>query len=372
MKSKAIKSIFTVAGLFSATILLNSCGHSEAKKEEKSTAATVHSVEVFSLEKGMMSTKIQIPGELIAKHSVDIYAKVNSFVQKMNVDVGSEVKEGQLLVTMEAPELSSQLSASASRLQSQEAMYSASKALYDRLLQTSKTAGTISPNELDQALARKNADLAQLEAAKSSYKEIADNKNYLAIRAPFSGFITARNISVGAYVGPSGKGSEFPMFTLQDQRKLRLIVLIPEAYTSYLGEKNEITFTVKAFPSEVFKAKINRLAGALDTKFRSERIEMDIDNSQKKLLPGMVAEVKITFPATEKTFVVPKAAVANAPEKVFVVKIVNGKAEWVEVRKGREADGKVEIYGDLSEGDQLVKVATEEVREGSEVKIKKD
>ncbi len=371
MKSKVINSIFTIAGFFTATILLNSCGSSEAKKEEKTQAPTVHSIETFSLEKGMMSTNIQIPGELIAKHSVDLYAKVNSFVKKMNVDVGSEVREGQLLVTMEAPELSDQLATSASRLQSQEAMYAASKANYDRLLQTSKTPGTISPNDLDQALARKNADFAQLDAAKSGYKEIADNKNYLEIRAPFNGFITARNISVGAYVGPSGKGSEFPLFTLQDQKKLRLIVLIPEAYTSYLGEKNEITFTVKAFPSEVFKAKINRVAGALDTKFRSERIEMDIDNSSKKLLPGMVAEVKISFPATEKTFVVPKAAVANAPEKVFVVKIVDNKAVWVEVRKGREADGKVEIYGDLSEGDQLAKVATEEIREGVEVKVKK-
>ena len=371
MKSKVINSIFTIVGFFTATILLNSCGSSEAKKEEKTQTPTVHSIETFSLEKGMMSTNIQIPGELIAKHSVDLYAKVNSFVKKMNVDVGSEVREGQLLVTMEAPELSAQLATSASRLQSQEAVYAASKANYDRLLQTSKTPGTISPNELDQALARKNADFAQLDAAKSGYKEIADNKNYLEIRAPFNGFITARNISVGAYVGPSGKGSEFPLFTLQDQKKLRLIVLIPEAYTSYLGEKNEITFTVKAFPSEVFKAKINRVAGALDTKFRSERIEMDIDNSSKKLLPGMVAEVKISFPATEKTFVVPKAAVANAPEKVFVVKIVDNKAVWIEVRKGREADGKVEIYGDLSEGDQLAKVATEEIREGVEVKVKK-
>ncbi len=98
------------------------------------------------------------------------------------------------------------------------AIYRASKANYVRLLQTSKTPGTISQNDLDQALGKSNSDSAQLEAAMSAQKEIAVMQSYLEIRAPFDGIISARNINAGAYVGPSGKGSEFPMFTLNEQK----------------------------------------------------------------------------------------------------------------------------------------------------------
>ena len=360
-------SIIVLSGLLTAAIL-GGCHTSESKAEETKAAPPETFTEAFALQKGKLSSSLQIPGELIAYQQVDLYAQVNSFVTKLYVDVGSEVQAGQLLVTMEAPEINSQLSGAESRLKSQEAVYLASKANYDRLYETSQTPGTVSKNDLDQALARKNSDYAQLEAAKAAYKEITDNRNYLEIRAPFSGVISARNVNVGAYVGPSGKGSELPIFTLQEQKKLRLVVAIPEAYTSYLTNKDAVNFKVKALPSEHFSAKVKRMAGALDSRLRSERIEMDVFNDNKKLLPGMVAEVEVPLPASDSTFVVPKSAVVNSTEKVFVIKVVNNKAEWVDVQKGRDADDKVEIYGKLTPGDHLVKVASDELRNGTAIK----
>src|SRR5688572_4121635 len=200
------------AGLLS---LLQSCKSSSGETPIKEAAPVVAATEVVTLQKGMLSSSLQIPGELIAFQQVDLYAKENSFVRKLYVDVGSEVKAGQLLVTMEAPELNSLEAAAQSRLKSQEALYIASKSNYDRLLETSKTPGTISQNDLDQALAKKNSDFAQWDAAKAQYKEVANRRGYLEIRAPFNGVITTRNVNPGAYVGPSGKGSEFPLFTLQ-------------------------------------------------------------------------------------------------------------------------------------------------------------
>ncbi|HEX6432531.1 MAG TPA: efflux RND transporter periplasmic adaptor subunit, partial [Niastella sp.] len=203
--------------------LLQSCNSSNGETTENKIAApVVISTEVLPLQKDMLSSSLQIPGELIAFQQVDLYAKENSFVQKLYVDVGSEVKAGQLLATMEAPELSSLEAAAQSRLKSQEALYIASKSNYDRLLETSKTPGTISQNDLDQAMAKKNSDFAQWDAAKAQFREVANRKDYLVIRAPFNGVITTRNANPGAYVGPSGKGSEFPLFTLQEQKKLRL------------------------------------------------------------------------------------------------------------------------------------------------------
>ena len=237
-------------------------------------------------------------------------------------------------------------------------------------METSKTPGTISPNELELALAKQNSDLAQLNAAKAANREITDTKNYLEIRAPFSGIISARNVSAGAYVGPAGKGSDQPMFSLHQQNKLRLAASIPAAYTSFLSNKSEINFTVNSMAGQKFTARIARLAGALDNRLRSESIEMDVDNSSKKLLPGMIAEISIPLQAQDSSFVVPKTAVINGTEKVFVIKKQAGKAQWVDVKKGREANGKVEIFGGvgLNAGDTIITTGNEEIRDGSTLK----
>jgi len=348
------------------------CSSGADKDDDKkdSTAEEAPAKEVFQLQKGRINAALKLPGELIAYQQVDIYAKNSSFVKKLYVDVGSEVKQGQLLAQMEAPELTSQLAAAQSRLKAQEATYIASKANYDRLYQTSQTPGTISQNDLDQALARQNADHAQLEAAKASYQEIAETRNYLEITAPFSGVISARNVNTGAYVGPSGKGSEFPMFTLQTQNRLRLVVSVPEAYTGYLNNNSTINFTVRALPNQKFTAKVTRLAGALDTRLRSERVEMDVFNDTKKLLPGMIAEVDMPAPAKDSTFIIPKSALVNSTQKIFVIRVNNNKAEWVDVKYGREADGKVEVFGNLNVNDTIVKTASDEIRDGSDIKTK--
>jgi len=330
---------------------------------QKDSAAVVPTV---SLVKGRLSTTLYVPGELIAFQQVDLYAKVNSFVKKLYVDVGSEVREGQLLATMEAPEIQSQLASAQARIKSQEAIYIASKANYDRIVETAKTPGTISQNDIDQADARQKSDDAQLEANKSAYNEIAETLKYLEIRAPFNGVITLRNVNPGAYVGPSGKGSDLPMFNLQEQKHMRLVVSVPEAYTAFLQQQGLVKFTIKALPDHQFTAKVNRLAGALDSRLRAERTEMDVYSNDKTLLPGMVAEVNLPLPAQDSTFLVPSSSVVNGTEKVFVVRVSpDHKAEWVYVRLGRSGGGKVEVYSDsLREGDVLVKNASEETRDG--------
>jgi membrane fusion protein (multidrug efflux system) len=357
----------TIVCSLQAVLLLSGCGHSEGKAEKPAEEAVV-STPAVSLTKGKLSSSLQIPGELVAYQQVDIYAKVSSFVKKLNVDVGSEVTTGQLLATMEAPEITSQLSGAESRLKSQEAVYVASKANYDRLYETSKTPGTVSKNDLDIAQARQKSDEAQLQSAKAAYKEITDNRNYLEIRAPFNGIVSARNVSAGAYVGPTGKGSEFPIFTLQEQKKLRLVISVPEAYTSYLTSNSEVGFTVRAYTGKTFTAHVNRLSGVMDTRLRSQRIEMDVINNDKKLMPGMIAEVKIPMNTADSAFIVPKTAVVNSTVNVFVIRVVNGKGERVAVQTGREADGKTEIYGNLNPGDTIVAVASEEIRDGAELK----
>lgn len=354
-------SFLTLSAL---ALFAQSCSSSDAKTEKQETVKPA--LDVISVKTGQISNGLQIPGELVAFQQVDLYAKVNSFVKKLYVDVGSQVKAGQLLAVMEAPEVNAQLSGAESRLKSQEAIYLASKATYDRLLETSKTPGTVSRNDLDVAYAKQKSDQAQLDAARAAHREVSDTRNYLEIRAPFSGIITSRNVSAGAYVGPAGKGSELPLFTLQEQEHLRLVVSVPEAYTPYVSQQSEFSFKVKSLPGDSFSAKVTRLAGALDSRLRSQRTEMDVLNKDKKLLPGMIAEVIVPLKGQASTFILANSAVLNATNGVFVLKVQNNKVNWIPVKTGRSDDSSTEVFGNLTENDVIVKNASEEIRNGSD------
>ena len=371
---KMFKNSYTIALLLLSLAGLTACSDKKEKEEiaqtEKQEAALdTPSVELITASKGRLAASISVPGELIPFQQVDLFAKINSYVKKLNADIGTQVHTGDLLATLEAPEINSQIAALQSRVKQQEAIYIASKATYDRLLNTSKTPGTVSENDLEQAEAKKNADLANVDAAKSDYKAASANLDYLQIRAPFDGVVTSRNVNLGAYVGP-GQGGAVPLFVIQDQQRMRLVISVPEAYTGGLSNKSEVTFTVKSIPSGKFKAQVKRLAGALDEKLRAERLEMDVYNKDKKLLPGMYADVNIPVPSRDSVIILPKSAVVSSTEKIFVIRVSNNKAQWVEVKKGAASADQLEVYGDIKPGDQIVKTASDEIRNGSNVRVK--
>lgn len=349
--------LFTLVGL---AALQAGCGRKEAAAKAPEAPAT----EVFALGEGTLDTTLRLPGELIAFERVDLYAKVSSFVQRIYVDVGSDVKVGDRLATLEAPELGAQLAEAESRLKAQEAQYTIAKATYDRMLETSKTPGTVSRQDLEQSEALMRSESARLKASAAAQEAVAAQRNYLDIRAPFSGVISARNISTGAYVGPSGRGSDQPVFTLQQRDVLRLVVSVPEANVGYLKSGSEVQFSVQALPGEKLTAKVARLAGALDPRLRSERVEMNIDNKDGRLLPGMVAEVILPFTPKEARYIVPKSALLESTAGTFVVRVDDGKAKWLPVTRGRELNNKVEVFGTLEPGVLLARIATEELRDG--------
>jgi membrane fusion protein (multidrug efflux system) len=348
-------------------ILAVSCGSNADASVQKTLDQTT--VQTFSLSKGQLTTHMTIPGELRPFQSVDLYAKVNSFVKKLFVDVGSVVKKDQLLVDLEAPEMQDASNTAAQIIQTNQAYYAVSKATYERMYKTSKIPGTISPNDLEIAYAKMKSDSSNLMAARSSYNESNNLNRYLEVRAPFDGVISSSNLYAGAYAGPAGAGSVIPLMTLQEQGKLRLVIAIPEAATDYFKLGDSVHFTVKTLPGKDFTATISRVAGSLDLQLRTEQLQMDVLNPDKILLPGMFAQVSLDLTNRDKVFVVPQSAVTENTKQVFVIRIVNGKADWVPVQRGRETENSVEIFGKLQEGDKIVQFATDELRNGTTVKM---
>ncbi|MFH6961979.1 efflux RND transporter periplasmic adaptor subunit [Flavobacterium plurextorum] len=355
-------------------IVFASC-NSTPQKEEKMAAMPMmmmQSFETISIKKSNPLVPLKLAGELISDRETSIYAKVNSYVKKMSVDIGSTVTTGQIIMVLEAPEIQAQLAAAKSKWKAQEAIYIATKSNYDRMFKANETKGAIAKDALDQITARKLSDQAQLEAAKSAYQEIQVMNDYLIIRAPFNGIVAERNVDLGSYVGPMGKGSDKPLLVIQDNKKLRISLSIPEANTPYLKLGDSIHFKINSIPNKKYMAKISRKSGVLDFKLRSEKIEADILQTHKELKPLMVAEAMLPLQANEATFFVPKTALVESNTGIYVIRIENSLTKNIPVTKGRALADQVEVFGELNEEDKILMKATEEILEGTNIKKQKN
>jgi RND family efflux transporter MFP subunit len=327
--------------------------------EKKSSESKI---ETGTVSEKALSSYVRLPGQLKPFNEVNIFAKVNSFVKQIYVDRGSVVHRGQLLAVLEAPEMASQVqSANARFLQAQESA-NASREKYRRLKEAAKEEGAVSPLDLDNALSKMKADEAVVLSEKSNATSIRDIQSYLSIRAPFDGMIVQRNVSAGALVGP-GKSTDQPMLVLQDTRKLRLEVMIPENYVDKVDLKKQVSFVFNALPGQENKAYISRSANALGTQ-RSEAIEVDVINKGQRLKPGMYGEVKIPLILGAKSLLVPNNAIVRSTEREYVIKVKDGKAVFADVKEGINGDESTEVFGNLKAGDRIVMHASDEIKEG--------
>lgn len=336
----------------------------EEKKEAMSGMMMMNPFETLALAKTNPTVMLQLAGELKPDQHTELFAKVNSYVKKIHVDIGDRVSKGQVLLVLEAPESQSQVASAKAKLEAQRATYASTKSTYDRMMKANETQGAIAKDAIDQITARKLADEAQLQAAESAYREIRDMDDYLVIRAPFAGTVTDRQIDLGAYVGPMSKS---PLLVVEDNSKLRLNLSVPEANAGYIKQGDTIRFHVRSEPQTTYMALVSRKAGSLDARLRSEKIEADFINTNNSLKPYMVAEAKIPLKNNQPTFFVPKSAVVDSGMGVYVIRVESGKTKNVPVSKGRLMGMQVEVFGELAEGDNIIKMANEEILEGTEV-----
>lgn len=333
--------------------------------------------EVVKVVSKNVERNLRLPGEFAPYQRVTLYSRVPAFVEKVHVDRGSEVRQGQLLVSLSAPEMTAQLAeaeakAQAVQLQRAEAQAKmvAAESTYERLKAASATPGAIAGNEL--ILAEKSVDAARAlvralentaKAARASADAMKDLAGYLEVKAPFDGVITERLVHPGALVGPSSSA----LLQLEQNTRLRLVVAVPEAQVSGIAKGAPVSFTVTAYPGETFQGAVARSSQTLDAKTRSMAVEMDVSNPGGKLAPGMYAEVHWPVRRPRPSLLVPPSSVVVTTERMFVIRVRGGKAEWVNVTRGAPAGDLVEVIGPLNPGDEIVKRASDEIREGAAV-----
>lgn len=353
---------------FAALMLLAACNNQENKdnqpKSEMKGMGMMNMMETIEISRSNPLVPLKLAGELKPYEQTELFAKVNSYVKNIKVDIGDNVSKGQILMILEAPEIVSQIANAKAKVQAQEAIYISTKSTYDRMLKADEIKGAIAKDAIDQIKARKLSDESQLAAARSAYNEIRNINDYLVIRAPFSGIITDRSVDLGAYVSPMSKE---PLLVIENNQKLRLNLSVPEANTPYIKIGDTIRFYVRSQPQIKHIALVSRKSGSLDAKLRSEKLEADFINKNNVLKPYMVAETNIPLQNTEATFFIPKIAVLESGMGVYVIRIENGKTKNIPVSKGRMMDDKVEVFGELNPGDKILKMASEEIVEGTAV-----
>ena len=346
--------------------LLASCGNNEEPKKV-ATPAAVPQYRTMAIQPRPIAGNVQLPGVMQPFEFVTIFPKVSGFVKTVTVDRGSVVHKGQLLITLEAPEIEQQVAAAKQKYTQAEAMYITSKDRYRRLLETSKTPGTVSPFDLDAALSRMRGDSATTQGEYASYQAAQAMHGYLTVTAPFDGVITERNVHPGALAGPGTQNAK-PMLVLQQLSKLRLVVDVPEQYAAQVKNGDKVHFKTNALPGQDFSGSVSRSSGSLSSNFRSETIEVDVDNAGNKFQPGMYAEVSLPTSGSTNAYVVPRSAIVTTTEKKYVIRVDNSTAHWIDISEGNQAADSTEVFGNLHNGDEVITNANYQLKDGASVR----
>jgi membrane fusion protein (multidrug efflux system) len=323
-----------------------------------------------------ISRMADLPGEFQPFLSVSLHAKVPGYVEKILVDRGSRVYGGQLLVELSAPEMAARIAESESKVQAAEydqlqaeAQLAGAQSTYDRLKKAAETPGAIAGNEILQAEKQVEAIQAQVRSrqqasrtAEAVVKTEREMQSYLRITAPFDGVVTERLVHPGALVGPA---ADPVLLVIQQISHLRLVVAVPEEYVGGIVEGTKLAFQVPAYPERTYSGTLARISHALDKGTRTMAVELDVVNRDGSLAPGMYPDVKWPIRRSRPALFVPKTSVVTTSERTFVVRNQNGSAQWVDVRKGATEGDLIEVLGELKAGEMVVRIATDEIREGS-------
>jgi RND family efflux transporter MFP subunit len=331
-----------------------------------------------------LSNTLNVAGEFLPFQEVELHAKVAGYIRHISVDIGDKVHTGEVLATLDIPELTAQVEgADAGILETQEqitraksevlraqADYDAVHSAAQRLQQVStQRPGLIAQQELDDALAKDRAAAAQVDAAKSAQsavqqqlgvsragrQQVSAMADYSRIVAPFNGIVTSRFADTGSLIqaGTSNAGSA-PVVKIAQIDILRLRLPVPESLAAFVHTGDTASVHVQAL-GETFPGKITRSAGELDPSTRTMQVEIDVPNTGNKLSPGMYADVALNIQRTGDSLVVPIQAVDQTSTQPFVMLVdAANKVEKRAVRIGVSTANRVEILSGVNAGDKVI------------------
>ncbi|MEP6534053.1 MAG: efflux RND transporter periplasmic adaptor subunit [Bryobacteraceae bacterium] len=371
---------------------------SSCTKETKAEApAEVPTVAVAKVSVEDLAHSLVLTAEFKPFQEIDVMAKVAGYVKKINVDVGDRVAAGQLLATLEIPEMgdditraqasversSSEVTRAKDEVQRAESAHQMSHISYERISAVSKKRpGLVAQQEIDDAHGRDLVSEAQVSAAKSALDSAVQQVNmnkadqgrtktmfeYTRVTAPFAGVITKRYADTGSMIqaGTASQTQAMPLVRLSQNSLLRLILPVPESAVPRIHVGQQVEVRVPSLDRN-FPGKVARFSEKVQSSSRTMETEVDVANGSLVLVPGMYAEVNLTMERRDKALAIPAAAVGES--KVMVVTAGN-TLQLRPVELGIETANFVEVRSGLQEGEMVVIGNTGGLQVGQHVKPK--
>jgi len=340
------------------------------------------SVTVVNVEKRPLERSTSQPASIEPFHEADLNAKVTGYVETVFVDIGSEVTAGQPLFRIATPEMEEQVASLKAQLSQFE---NAQRAAEAQLRATESEAGRIaamvakgSANEkvgqesvqrLEAARANAAAAGGALASAKAKLREIEALVDYATLKAPFDGIVTSRSVDPGdlVYAASSPKGTSAPLMRIAQVDKLRAIAYVPESDAVWLDVGDTAMLSFNSIPGKTFSGVIARTSGALDSKTRTMRAEVDVDNRNGALIAGLYGEMEIVLESQSQAFLLPAGSVRfDGDPHVYVVSSDNtirktpvtlgaDDGNWLQILSGLQGNERIvkNMIGRLQDGDTV-------------------
>ncbi|CAN5634732.1 efflux RND transporter periplasmic adaptor subunit [soil metagenome] len=343
--------------------------HARAEHEnglKKSTeVASIPTVNTTYPSGGAAGQEVILPGNVQAFIETPIYARTNGYLKKWYFDIGAHVRKGQLMATIETPELDQQLDQSRAELERIQANATLAGVTSERW-QALLAKHAVSQQEADQNKSNYIAAQAAVDASRANVRRLEQLQSYEKILAPFDGVITARNTDIGDLID-AGTSNPRELFHLASAGTLRVFAAVPEIYAGKIKDGDTATITQDSNPSDVITGKIIRNSNAISPTTRTLNVEVDVDNAKAKLLPGSYVFVHFKLPAGSHVVTIPSNTLLFRGEGLRVGVIHGDKVELRPVTIGHDFGSTVEITSGVTAQDQIILDPADSLVTGAQV-----
>jgi RND family efflux transporter MFP subunit len=336
-------------------------------KDTKEDASAPPLVEIITVKTAPADSGLTLPGETAAWYESTIYARVDGYVAKWSADIGDDVKKGQVLATIETPELDAQLVAAKARLLAAQAAASLAQTTYKRWNDSPK--GVVSQQEREEKKANYASAQAQVALTKADVGRYDVLTKFKQVTAPFDGHIIERRIDIGNLVTAGSNASTTPLYRIAQNDPMRIFIDAPQATAVNMKKGIEAKIHVSTLPDREFAGKITRTADAISIGARTLRVEIDLPNTDQALVPGMYVDVSFALPAAG-LMEIPAAALifrTAGPEVALIDQ--NHQVQFHKVTIARDNGGTLEISSGLNEGDRVALNLSTQVVGGETVQV---
>lgn len=376
MKSK-IKKPLVVSGIAVAVVggLLWTACHSRAENAQSpaATDATTPTVAVEKVTREDLSRDVTIPAEFRPYVEVELHAKVSGYVNQMNVDFGDKVKAGELLATIEVPELDEQLNSAIAAEQKTEADYTNANLIYNRMMAVNQAhPNLVAEQDLDTAEANAEMAAAAIAAAKADVGRYQTLIGYTRITAPFDGVVTRRYADPGALIqaGTSSDTQALPLVRVSDNYLLRLDFPVDQNYVQDVHVGDPVQIRVESLGGRMFPGTISRFTYDIEDNTRTMNTEVEVPNPNLEIDPGMYCSVGLRVEDHTNALAIPTEAVISGETPSVYVVNSNNEIEERPIQLGLETPDKYEVLSGLKEGELVVVGNHSEIENGQKVEPK--